>query len=74
MTNEEKAERMKAWFKDLELPERIDYGTYYKIQTPARYVDTAMQTMQYSDLTSNAFRAAYYRLYRLKKHLEETNL
>jgi len=71
MTNEEKAEHLNLWFSNRELPQQFNYGEYYKGLNPALYVETAKETMQHSEPTSNAFKASYWRLYRLKKHLEE---
>lgn len=74
MTNDQKAELLHSWFANRELPERFQYGDYYKAGNPARYVQTACETMHHAEKGSNAFRAAYYRLWRLKKHLELDNL
>jgi len=71
MTNEEKAKGLQDWFANRELPEAFNYGNYYQASSPALYVETARETMKHADKTSNAFRAAYMRLFRLKKHLEE---
>ena len=70
MTNAEKAEQLNLWFANREL-KPLQYGNYYQIQNPALYVETATETMQHAEKGSNAFRAAYFRLWRLKKHLEE---
>lgn len=67
----ERAERMKAWYKQVNVPEWVSFGKHCSIKNPALYVKTAIDTLDNSTVNSNPFRSAYFRLYRLKKELEQ---
>lgn len=66
----QQAERMTDWFNGRELPKEITLGCQ-TLTNPAKYVEAAVNTLKYSQVLSSHFRAAYNRLYALKKYLEK---
>lgn len=64
------AERMADWYKGRAIPDSITLGCQ-TLTNPAKYAETALNTLKYSQVLSQHFRAAYNRLYTLKKYLEK---
>jgi len=69
MDNQEKAKLLIDWFKDRTVPE-LTIGKYNKFIDATKYIKTAIDTMNHSELNSTHWKAAYYRLFYLKKQLE----
>ena len=67
---QEQAERMKDWFQGREVPKQIQIGRHETYEDTAKYIQTALATMEHVEVNSTHFRAAYFRLYNLKKALE----
>ena len=63
---------MNAWLKETEIPKTIKTGKHETIHDTKLLIDTALETLKHSEPGTLNFRAAYYRLFRLKQHLEST--
>lgn len=67
---QEAADKMKGWFSQAILPERVKIGSENITNVPL-YVNTAFETLNNSEVLSQHFRASYFRLFNLKQHLEK---
>lgn len=68
---QERAEQMKAWFSEREVPKEVNLNGHGNIFDTKQYIETAIATINHSIINSNPFRASYMNLYRLKKELEQ---
>lgn len=64
-------DKMKNWYKERTLPDRIRINPCQVIFSPENYVKTAFDTLEHSEVLSPHFRAAYFRLFNLKQQIEK---
>jgi hypothetical protein len=69
MDNQAKAKQLIDWFKDKDVQplKTVRHETFINMN---KYIETAINTMNHSELNSTHWKAAYYRLFYLKKQLE----
>jgi len=73
MDNQEKSKQLISWFKERDFPAELTVGRYNKFVNLERYIQTAVTTMENSKSNSTHWKAAYYRLFYLKKQIEKNN-
>jgi len=69
MDNQSKAKQLIEWFRDKTI-QPLTISKYNKILDAEKYIQTAIATMSHSETNSTHWKAAYYRLFYLKKQLE----
>jgi hypothetical protein len=64
-------DKMKIWLQEHKVPKELTIGRHYQNADTGRTMETALATLAHSEPWSLNYRAAYWRLLTIKRHLEQ---